>query len=211
MRRSIVWLTRHDIVSQNCSVTHFAAPEARGAQFVRGSLCSPERRAAVAAGLSLAVAFLYSTLTRADAPPALRAVQGEKPPFNLTDIAGGETSLAAFAGRPVLVHFFATWCEPCREEIPALRRLVARAGNENLAVLAISVAEVPIRVRRFVSETPVNFPVLLDQDRTIAKAWGVDSLPTSFILDAALKPRLAAEREFDWDRFDLNTLKHWEK
>ncbi len=139
-------------------------------------------------------------------PASLRDTAGEKPAFCLTDTTGTERALAALNGRPVLVHFFATWCEPCREELPALRRLVERSGDRDLAVIAISVAEVPIRVRRFMEETPVNFPILLDQDRAVAKAWDVSALPTTFILDATHKPRLAVEREYDWDRLDLAKL-----
>ena len=92
--------------------------------------------------------------------------------------------LIAQHGRVVLVHFFATWCEPCREELPALRRLVERAVRQPVTVLAISVAEVPMRAcARFIESTPVNFPVLLDQDRAVAKAWDVYTLPTTFVLD----------------------------
>lgn len=60
-------------------------------------------------------------------------------------------------------------------------------------------------VRRFREQTPVGFPILLDQDRAVAKAWGVTTLPTSFVLDADLKMRFAVEHEYDWDRFDSAT------
>jgi len=105
-----------------------------------------------------------------------------------------------------VVHFFATWCEPCREELPALDRLVARSRDRDLAVVAIAVAEVPVRVKRFLAQTPVAFPVLIDADRAVAKAWGVTTLPTSFVLDADLNIRLAVEQAHDWDRFDPTRL-----
>ena len=123
--------------------------------------------------------------------------------FTLRDTQDEVVALASRRGRNVVLHFFATWCEPCRDELPALNRLAARADDRKLVVLAVSVAEVPLRVRRFLGEIPVNFPVLLDQDRAVAKAWGVDSLPATFILDADLKPRLAVMREYDWDKLDL--------
>src|SRR5262245_7671219 len=144
---------------------------------------------------------------RADKAPELeRWTGGEKPSFILPAIDGAHFNLAALRGQVVLVHFFATWCEPCREELPALRRLFARSKDDQFGVVAISVAEVPLRVKRFLDQTPLDFPVLLDGDRTVAKAWGVDSLPTTFVLDAKLKVRFAIERDFDWDRLDVDDL-----
>jgi thiol-disulfide isomerase/thioredoxin len=125
--------------------------------------------------------------------------------FTLPDIGGADATLESERGHVVLVHFFATWCEPCREELPALSRLAARASG-TVKVLAISVAEVDLRVRRFVATTPVNFPVLLDRERAVTKAWGVSTLPTTFVLDAKLRPRLVVETDFAWDSIDPGKL-----
>ena len=121
-----------------------------------------------------------------------------QPTFTLPDIAGAEIALAQARGQIVLVHFFATWCEPCREELPALNRLAAR-GKGTLKVLAISVAEVDPRVRRFLETMPLDFPVLLDRDRATAKAWDISTLPTTFVLDTELHTRLVVESDFAWD------------
>jgi thiol-disulfide isomerase/thioredoxin len=110
--------------------------------------------------------------------------------------------LTTFKGRTVLVHFFATWCQPCREELPALNRFLARSGP-NASVVAISVAEVDPRVKRFFEAAPVDFPVLLDRDRTIAKSWKISALPTTYVLDASMKPMLAVEADFPWDTVDV--------
>jgi peroxiredoxin len=126
---------------------------------------------------------------------------GEQSTFTLPDTNGADVALAAERGHVVLVHFFATWCEPCREELPALNRLAARAHGK-VKVLAISVAEVDPRVRRFIEATPVNFPILLDRDRTVAKAWNVSTLPTTFVLDENLNPKLVVETDFAWDSVD---------
>jgi thiol-disulfide isomerase/thioredoxin len=98
-----------------------------------------------------------------------------------------------------------TWCEPCREELPALGRLLDRSGN-SASVLAISVAEPDQRVRRFFGQTPVNFPVLLDSDRNVAKSWKISTLPTTYILDADMKPVLMVEAEFAWDPIDTDQI-----
>jgi peroxiredoxin len=139
-------------------------------------------------------------------PAELAQIDGQRPLFNLDDLNRRAVSLADQQGEIVLVHFFATWCEPCREELPALNRLVARSDPGKLRVLTISVAEVDVRVRNFVDKLPVNFPVLLDRDRSVARAWNVSALPTTFILDRNLKPRLFVERDYDWDRFDVGQI-----
>jgi thiol-disulfide isomerase/thioredoxin len=134
----------------------------------------------------------------------LQAAPNEaKPNFALSDMEGSPHELKQRAGRVVLVHFFATWCEPCREELSSLSRLLKRAGGEPPSVLAVDVAEVPARVRRFLETTPVNFPVLLDPDRAVTKAWGVSVLPTTFVLDRELALRLFVEGDLDWTRADV--------
>lgn len=143
----------------------------------------------------------------AELPAAeLAPIDTTKPIFNLEDLGRRPVSLADQRSEIVLVHFFATWCEPCRDELPALNRLVARSAPEKLRVLTISVAEVDVRVRNFVDKLPVNFPVLLDRDRAVAKAWDVSALPTTFILDRSLRPRLVVERDYDWDRLDVGQI-----
>jgi thiol-disulfide isomerase/thioredoxin len=180
-------------------VLHATAPEARGAHLAF-FLLSKARQIAV---VGLVALLLPSAPARS---ATLLSAQGDKPPFTLSDTDNTSFALMAQRGRTVLVHFFATWCEPCREELPALSRLVERARDHKLSVVAISVAEVPVRVQRFLGDMPVNFPVLLDQDRAVAKSWDVSALPSSFILDADLKTRFAIERDYDWDRLDLATL-----
>jgi len=141
------------------------------------------------------------------APPAELQVwaEGKQPFFTLDSLEGGSKSLRAQAGRVVLVHFFATWCEPCREEISSLARMSGRSTARPL-VFAVDVGEVDIRVRRFFEKLPVDFPVLLDRDKAGAKSWGVDQLPTTFLLDTTLTPRFVVVGDFDWDRADIDGI-----
>jgi thiol-disulfide isomerase/thioredoxin len=104
--------------------------------------------------------------------------------FVLPASTGSDVALENERGHIVIVHFFASWCEPCREELPALS----------------------LRVQRFLETTSVGFPVLLDRERTVAREWGVSTLPTSFILDANLRPRLVVEADFAWDKVDSSKL-----
>jgi thiol-disulfide isomerase/thioredoxin len=131
-------------------------------------------------------------------------VEGGRPHFSLDSLTGDSISLAAHADRVVLVHFFATWCEPCRPEMAALQRLADRFARRPLAILAIDVGEVDARVRRFFETLPVAFPILLDRDKAVTKAWQVSSLPTTFVLDRALAFRFVVEGDFDWDRPDAD-------
>jgi peroxiredoxin len=156
-------------------------------------------------GLGL-LAFAQLAHAGDETPAEFARLEAEKPAFSLDNLNLQPVSLADQRGELVVVHFFATWCEPCREELPALTRLVARSNPKQLRVVTISVAEVDVRVRNFVEKLPVNFPILLDRDRSVAKAWNVSALPTSFILDRDLKPRLFVERDYDWDRVDVPQL-----
>lgn len=148
------------------------------------------------------------------APPAgpfqLPPWNGPSPDFRLADADGAARSLGGDRAQITIVHFFATWCEPCREELPALSRLARRAGGQ-ARVIAISVAEPDRRVRRFAAANKTDFPILLDRDRATARAWGVSVLPTSFVLDSRLAPRLAAETSVDWDRFDPKQVETMQK
>ena len=171
------------------------APEARGVPFLP-----------ITAAIACWVSLMLCTASPAHAAAALqRWSGGPQPKFILDDTGSARIALDKARGHIVLVHFFATWCEPCREELPALNRLSARA-HEKVKVLAISVAEVDLRVRRFLDAMPLSFPVLLDRDRAVTRAWKVSTLPTTFVLDAELHPQLVVETDFPWDSVDAARL-----
>lgn len=188
------------------------APEFRG----RSSNTYPDPLPRIARGLGLRALFFVCALlsayallplSPAQAEPALRAFQGKvKPAFVLQDLDGANRQLEDYRGRPVLVHFFATWCEPCRPEMQALKQMSRQPAAKNLQILVLSVNEPRSRLQRFFDNLPVGFPILMDEDRDIAKAWGVTSLPTSYLLDADLVPRLYAEHDVAWDRLDIPAL-----
>ena len=162
-------------------------------------------RIAIRAFATLAFVMLSLTTPSANAGELERRT-APAPAFVLPSLDGVDLSLENLRGRAVIVHFFATWCEPCREELPSLQRLATRLDGQPVAVIAISVAEVQPRVRRFLQSTPVTFPVLLDQDRAIARAWNISALPSTVILGADLTPRLAVESDYDWDRVDAGAF-----
>jgi thiol-disulfide isomerase/thioredoxin len=163
-------------------------------------------RVKAVAALCCAVAVFYIAMQPPGAAAELqRWSGGRQPAFSLPTIGGSAAALDAARGHVVLVHFFATWCEPCRQELPALDRLAARAGG-SVKVLAIAVADADQRVQRFFAATPVDFPILLDRGRAVAKAWNVSTLPTTFVLDADLHPNFVVETDFAWDSIDPGKL-----
>lgn len=124
---------------------------------------------------------------------------GPMPPFELNTLGGGRIALDSQRGNITLVHFFATWCEPCRQELPALDRFAARHKPQGLRVLAIDVGEVELAVQHFLAPRPVAIPVLLDTGREVTKAWDISILPTTFLLDETLTPGRVAAGDVDWD------------
>lgn len=131
--------------------------------------------------------------------------EGDKPTWLLDKLHGGQLALQSLQGNVVLVHFFATWCEPCVREITSLQKLAAATRGKPVAIVAVDVAEVDLRVRAFFDKMPADFAVLLDRDRAVTKAWGVSALPTTFVLDAKLAPRLFVEGDLDWSHANILT------
>lgn len=102
------------------------------------------------------------------------------PEFSLNTLSGQKTSLTTFRGHPVIVNFWATWCPPCRAEMPAISS-VAKAHPDTI-VLAVDVLEGPALVQIYLNETPLGFAPLLDPEGRTASLYKVNSLPSSFFI-----------------------------
>ncbi|MCG5052371.1 MAG: TlpA family protein disulfide reductase [Myxococcales bacterium] len=117
--------------------------------------------------------------------------------FKLPDATGKMWSLADLKGRPVLLNFWATWCPPCVEEMPALETLAEQLGNDAV-VLAVSVDDDWDAVRRFFPKgTPIS--VVWDESKTVPKSFGTDKYPESFLVDASGKLRHYFVNKRKWD------------
>ena len=125
---------------------------------------------------------------------------GQAPaPMVLADIAGREIDLASLRGEVVLVNFWATWCEPCREEMPSLQRLQHKLGAKGFRVVAVNVGEGAARIRQFLERTPVSFTMLRNADSEVMKAWRVRMLPASFLVDRKGMRRYQIVGEADYE------------
>jgi peroxiredoxin len=122
---------------------------------------------------------------------------GATPPLALRTPSGETVDLASLRGRVVLLNFWATWCAPCVEEMPALARLRDRLAPRGLEVIAVNQGEMPERVGAFMQRAGLDLTVVLDRDKEAAKAWKVRALPTTFVIDARGRIRLHAEGELD--------------
>lgn len=125
--------------------------------------------------------------------PASRPV----PPLSGPDLAGQHWDLAALRGRAVLVNFWATWCAPCKEEMPTLQALADLAGDR-LAVLAVNVRESPRRVARYVQQAGLRLVVLPDPQGRITGDWGARVFPTTVLVDRAGRPQRVVTGAVDW-------------
>jgi len=105
------------------------------------------------------------------------------PEFTLTDLDGNPVSLSDYAGAPVLVNFWATWCPPCRSELPLIQAYQDKYEGD-FVVLALSGGETAQDVQAFIDAQGYTFVVLLDSEFAVAEQYGVRGFPTSFFIDA---------------------------
>jgi thiol-disulfide isomerase/thioredoxin len=151
---------------------------AAGVLFFRGGTSAPP------ADISnipddLAVATLAGINNRGAQPTQ----GGLAPNFGFRYPDGATYTLADFRGHPVIVNFWATWCPPCRREMPGLVKAYETYKDDGLMILEVDVAEPPEAVAPFVAEYKMTMPVILDQRQEVTRLYRTDSFPTSFFID----------------------------
>ncbi|MDR1142707.1 MAG: TlpA family protein disulfide reductase [Spirochaetaceae bacterium] len=103
--------------------------------------------------------------------------------FSLALLNGGRAELSAYKGKVVLLNFWATWCPPCRAEMPSMETVYKRFKDQGLEILAVDCAEEKAAVERFMEKNKYSYPVLLDTDGTVSSLYGIEAIPTTFILN----------------------------
>ena len=160
--------------------------------------CRTSRRRVL--GLSLAGAASLALPGLARAAYLVRPWPEGKaaPALGLVDMDGKPWSLAALKGQPVLLNFWASWCEPCRAEMPSLELLATRHERAGLAVLAVNYQEDTPKIKRFLDVLPFSLPILLDKDGAATGAWTQRVFPTTVLIDRFGAPRSSVIGELDW-------------
>lgn len=152
--------------------------------------------------LVLALA-LTAYAARAEPPRTLTELPAKPvaPALALKDTAGKLHRLADSRGKVVMVNFWATWCPPCRSEMPSMQRAWEKLKGEPFEMLAVDVGEDETAISGFISAIGVQlkFPILLDRDAQVMKAWPVTTLPTTFIVDGQGRIVYRAVGERAWD------------
>lgn len=132
--------------------------------------------------LPIAGVILVLVLVEEVFTPGSVQVQGEAPAFELVDTAGERVSLESFRGRPVLLNFWATWCGPCKQELPTLTRFAARHPELPVLGLAVDSGD-PETLRRARTDLKIGFPVLVTSD-AVQRRYSVNTIPTTILVDA---------------------------
>ncbi len=121
------------------------------------------------------------------------------PGFQLPDLADKPKQLSDFKGQYVLLNFWATWCVPCVEEMPALEKLYQHLRPHGFTVVAVSTDTVETaKIEAFARKLEVTFPILRDADQAIAKTYGARDLPSTFLLNPKGEVIAAAKGARDW-------------
>ncbi|MEA3337703.1 MAG: redoxin domain-containing protein [Chloroflexota bacterium] len=115
-------------------------------------------------------------------PPA-PAVNHPAPAFTLNTLDGEQLELADLQGQPVVLNFWATWCGPCRAEMPELQRLHEQLSRAGVVVLGVNQNETPDIVSRYREGLGIDFPTVIDQRLRVSREYAVNSIPTTFFID----------------------------
>lgn len=103
--------------------------------------------------------------------------------FKLKDLNGKEVSLSDFKGKKVFLNFWASWCPPCKAEMPDIEKLYEETKDSDLVILAVNLGEDKNTAKSFIENNKYNFTVLLDSDQSIAMKYNIVAIPTSFFID----------------------------
>lgn len=129
----------------------------------------------------------HKLLANPDSLPIGLEAEHLPPALALTTLDGKNVSLADYKGKKVLLNFWATWCGPCRAEMPAMEELYKEYAKEDFVILAVNGTyseKSKTDVADFIAEYGVTFPILLDEDSNLSRQYQILSIPTSFFIDS---------------------------
>ena len=163
---------------------------------------SPRVRAWVAAGAAAVAASVAFWLAKP--PPEPIGAGQVAPAFELPRLDGGPPlSLDALRGRVVLLNFWATWCKPCEQEMPAMQRLATALAGSDFELVAVSVDQSADDVRAYRDRLGLHFPILLDPEKRVSSAYQSYRYPESYLIDrdGRILARYIGPRDWDSDAY----------
>jgi peroxiredoxin len=132
--------------------------------------------------LGAAVAYtLYANFTKDDRQVV--EIGKEAPDFVLTDMQGHKHQLSEYKGKGVFLNFWGTWCTPCETEMPYINNQYHQFKDKGVEVLAVDISETNLAVNQFAAQHKLDFPIMIDKDKTVMNAYGIDPLPATFLID----------------------------
>lgn len=142
--------------------------------------------------------FMVSSIAAAQSLTPLENPQ-MAPDFTLVDMDGVSHKLSDYRGKPVIVNFWATWCPPCREEMPSMERAWNKIKDQGIAMLAVNVGEEEDTIFTFTGDYPASFTILLDTTGNITEQWPIRGLPTTYVVSPGGKLVYRAVGGREWD------------
>jgi len=156
--------------------------------------------------LRFALLLLVGLALPASAQPLKQWKGGATPALELKDVEGKLHRLADYRGKVVLLNFWATWCAPCREEMPSMESLRDSLQDRPFAVLAVNVGEGERAARDFGEKMTLRFPILLDRDMATTRAWSARVLPASYVIGPDGKVAYSYLGAIDWSSPQVKTV-----
>ena len=162
----------------------------------------------IAANAAVAGPVDWQAARDAGLPKLVESEAAPVPEVEFTDLEGGTHRLSDWKGKVVLLNFWATWCAPCREEMPYLDALQSEMGGEDFEVVAVATGRnAPDRIDKFYAETGLqNLPVLLDPRQQLARDMGVVGLPVTVLIDREGREVARLLGEADWSSEPAKTV-----
>ena len=138
--------------------------------------------------------------------PKVATIDKPAPDFSLVDRDGKTWTLSALKGQVVFVNFWATWCPPCREEMPSMQRLFTMMPKDKFKMLAILNKDKPEVADNFAAKHSITMPILNDQDNRVGPKYGLTGLPETFIVDKQGILRAKFIGPYQWDTPDFKQM-----
>ena len=123
--------------------------------------------------------------------------------FKLLDLNGNEVSLNNYQGKVIMLNFWATWCPPCRNEMPSMESLHKKMEDSNFVMIAVNIQEKNSIVKEFIKKNKYTFPVIIDETGEVSAKYQIRSIPTTFIIDTKGKIAGVFTGSRDWNSNDV--------